>query len=58
MLNEFIKKSWKEARTTAGEGDLPLPYPFVPPSFTKDGMLRTLYYWDTYLRVRMHLKIA
>lgn len=48
MLNEFIKKSWKEARTTAGEGDLPLPYPFVPPSYTKDGMHRTLYYWDTY----------
>ena len=48
MLNEFIKKGWKEARTTAGERDLPLPYPFVPPSYTKDGMHRTLYYWDTY----------
>ena len=48
MLHKFIKTSWKDARSTAGERDLDLPYPFVPPSFTPDGILRTLYYWDTY----------
>lgn len=48
MLDEFIKKSWGKARITASERDLPLPYPFVPPSFDETGMLRTLYYWDTY----------
>ena len=47
-LDTFIKESWKEARTTAGPRDLDLPYPFIPPSFSDDGMLRTLYYWDTY----------
>lgn len=47
-LNDFIKNSWAKARTTAGETDLPLPFPFVPPSISSDGMLRTLYYWDTY----------
>lgn len=48
MLSEFIKKSWKDARSTAGEKDLDLPYPFVPPSFTPDGIHRMLFYWDTY----------
>ena len=47
-LNEFIKVSWEKARTTAGERDLDLPYPFVPPSYSEDGLFRTLYYWDTY----------
>lgn len=47
-LDTFIKESWGKARTTASETDLDLPYPFVPPSFTEDGMHRTLYYWDTY----------
>ena len=47
-LREFIKSSWGEARTMAGERDLPLPYPFVPPSYSKDGIHRTLFYWDTY----------
>ena len=47
-LNEYIKNSWKDARSTAGELDLDLPYPFVPPSYTPDGIHRTLYYWDTY----------
>lgn len=47
-LNEFIKNGWGRARTTASETDLPLPFPFIPPSITEDGMLRTLYYWDTY----------
>ena len=47
-LGEYIKNSWKDARSTAGERDLDLPYPFVPPSYTPDGIFRTLYYWDTY----------
>lgn len=47
-LKEFIKESWSVARRTAGERDLPLPKPFVPPSFSEDGIHQTLYYWDTY----------
>jgi len=45
-LNEYIKSGWAKARTTASETDLPLPFPFIPPCM--EGMLRTLYYWDTY----------
>lgn len=45
-LQEFIKNSWSEARTTAGEKDLDLPYPFIPPCVV--GEFRTLFYWDTY----------
>ena len=47
-LRKFIKDGWGKARTTASETDLPLPFPFVPPSISSDGMHRTLYYWDTY----------
>lgn len=47
-LNEFIKTGWGKARATAGERDLELPRPFVPPSITSDGLFRTLFYWDTY----------
>ena len=47
-LKEFIKTGWGKARTTPSATDLALPYPFVPPSITLDGMHRTLYYWDTY----------
>ena len=48
MLNKFIKDNWSNARRVAAENDLPLPYPFVPPSFSEDGIFHTLYYWDTY----------
>ena len=47
-LKEFIQNGWGRARTTASETDLPLPFPFVPPSISEDGVFRTLYYWDTY----------
>ena len=47
-LDEFIKESWGIARTTSKADDLDLPFPFVPPSISSDGMHRTLYYWDTY----------
>ena len=47
-LDDYVKEGWALARTTAGENDLDLPYPFVPPSIAVDGMHRTLYYWDTY----------
>lgn len=47
-LDEYIITGWGLARTTSGKGDMRLPYPFVPPSIDKDGMLRTLFYWDTY----------
>ena len=47
-LKDFIKTGWGKARTTPCATDLDLPYPFVPPSITLDGMHRTLYYWDTY----------
>lgn len=47
-LKEFIKEGWGKARTIAGESDLDLPYPFVPPTITAEGLHRTLYYWDTF----------
>ncbi|MBE5742587.1 MAG: hypothetical protein E7360_04645 [Clostridiales bacterium] len=47
-LDLFIKEGWGKARTTAKESDLDLPFPFVPPSISTDGLFRTLYYWDTY----------
>jgi alpha,alpha-trehalase len=46
LLN-FIQNGWGKARTVAGEKDLDLPHPFVPPSISADGF-RNLYYWDTY----------
>ena len=48
ILLEFIKESWGKARTTSGERDLDLPYPFVPPAISSKDLYRTLYYWDTY----------
>lgn len=45
-LKEYIQNSWKDARTTASETDLDLPYPFIPPCVVGD--FRTLFYWDTY----------
>ena len=47
-LDEYIKNGWEIARTVSGKGDMQLPFPFIPPSITPDGMHRTLYYWDTY----------
>lgn len=47
-LNTYIKNNWSVARRTAGVNDLDLPYPFVPPSFSDDGLYHTLFYWDTY----------
>ena len=47
-LSVFIKEGWGKARTTASDIDLDLPFPFVPPSISIEGMHRTLYYWDTY----------
>ena len=47
-LIEFIKEGWSRARTTAGEADLDLPYSFIPPSISEQGLHRTLYYWDTF----------
>ena len=46
QLDAFIKQGWIEARSVAGEEDLPLPFPFVPPCGTGD--FKRLYYWDTY----------
>ncbi|MBR2337358.1 MAG: hypothetical protein IKA61_05405 [Clostridia bacterium] len=45
-LDDFIKQGWIGARSVAGEKDLPLPYPFVPPC--GEGPFKRLYYWDTY----------
>ena len=48
-LDKFIVEGWARARTkNLIETDLPLPFPFVPPSITQEGLFRTLYYWDTY----------
>ena len=47
-LDLFIKEGWGKVRTTAKESDFDLPFPFVPPSISTDGLFRTLYYWDTY----------
>ena len=46
QLDAFIKQGWIETRSVAGEEDLPLPFPFVPPCGTGD--FKRLYYWDTY----------
>ena len=49
MLSDFIINGWgKSRKTTLRDVDLPLPFPFVPPSITQDGIHCTLYYWDTY----------
>ena len=47
-LNEFIKEAWGIARTDLTVDGFPLPYPFIPPSYSQDGIHRTLFYWDTY----------
>ncbi len=48
-LDTYIKEGWVKARTTANvERGLDLPYPFVPPAMAKEGIHRTLYYWDAY----------
>ena len=47
-LDTYIKEGWAKARTVAGETDLELPYPFIPPAMAAEGIHRTLYYWDTY----------
>ena len=45
-LKEYIALSWDKAVTAKTEGELKLPYPFVPPCI--EGHFRVLFYWDTY----------
>ncbi len=47
-LDVFIKNGWAKARTNVCADGFPLPFPFVPPSISDEGMFRVLYYWDTY----------
>ena len=48
-LDKFIVEGWARARSqNLLETDLPLPFPFIPPSITQEGIHRTLFYWDTY----------
>ena len=45
-LKEYIKNSWLQAVREKKDGELKLPYPFVPPCLQGDFLV--LYYWDTY----------
>ena len=45
-LKEYISLSWRKAVTKKKDGELILPYPFVPPCV--EGHFRVLFYWDTY----------
>lgn len=45
-LKRYIIASWGKAVTEKKDGNLVLPYSFVPPCI--DGHFRVLFYWDTY----------
>lgn len=45
-LRSYIKNSWDKALNEKKDGELVLPYPFIPPCI--EGDFRVLYYWDTY----------